>query len=685
MPIPTDGSGYPPIVLPDSSVYYHEAGTQGNIAWIMDDGFLYGENHIITVAVVPVLYSPSLDNNDGQTDRLSFLDEIRLELDYDIDGSTAPGRLDAKRRNEGVLLAQSMVKNPGDVVSNLSNGQSLGRLLSGGGLDPFDPGMPGPGMNEKFWPPYEYQIITSEELKPSLKRFEALKRQMGYSTGIVTMEDIMANPFAMIGDNVDGHIGYTDSAGILRQYLRIVHGRYAKFAFLVGATIPYRYAYQNYITLPTDLYYSDLTADWSIGGFDKNPELYIGRLIAKSKDQVSNYTDKLFRYVFNPGHGDRSYLKRALYTEGVDMIGHSDTVRAFMDNICPNVTTISEQMWQNFPTGSYIINDMSSTKYGFLTTFNHGGPSAIICYGFDSGNDPNVYQHRMKWVWAIDSVKIYNYYNAHTDPETGNGLNKIENKWYPSIYYSISCSTMPFDVLPTFEQIPMNYGESFTTGKDYGGPAYIGNTREGYIRKSAQLEKEFAKQLNNGYYKIGVAEALSKLYYVNSTYSDYLSCTHNLLGDPDLEMWTDIPADYSNITIVRTDSSIMVNGIDAESTIISYCSNNRKVGSDMVSVYSFTIHDVSPNSTVMLRKHNHIPYIAPLVLQNAIMSKSQYVIASDVTAGNSVDSGRTSGDVTIKSLVDYEIEATGTVTLEDGFKVEKGATFAVHRSCLNEY
>ncbi len=28
----------------------------------------------------------------------------------------------------------------------------------------------------------------------------------------------------------------------------------------------------------------------------------------------------------------------------------------------------------------------------------------------------------------------------------------------------------------------------------------------------------------------------------------------------------------------------------------------------------------------------------------------------------------------------YEIEATGTVKLEDGFKVEKGATFAVYPS-----
>lgn len=38
------------------------------------------------------------------------------------------------------------------------------------------------------------------------------------------------------------------------------------------------------------------------------------------------------------------------------------------------------------------------------------------------------------------------------------------------------------------------------------------------------------------------------------------------------------------------------------------------------------------------------------------------------------------GNVTVKNGAEYEIEATGTVTLEDGFKVEKGATFAVYPS-----
>ena len=84
-----------------------------------------------------------------------------------------------------------------------------------------------------------------------------------------------------------------------------------------------------------------------------------------------------------------------------------------------------------------------------------------------------------------------------------------------------------------------------------------------------------------------------------------------------------------------------------------------------------------PNSIVMVRSHGKLPYIAPLVLQNTNIQNSQYVIANDVVAGNHVDTGRTAGDVTVKSGVEYEIEYKGSVTLGPGFKVEKGATFSV--------
>ena len=34
--------------------------------------------------------------------------------------------------------------------------------------------------------------------------------------------------------------------------------------------------------------------------------------------------------------------------------------------------------------------------------------------------------------------------------------------------------------------------------------------------------------------------------------------------------------------------------------------------------------------------------------------------------------------LTIRNDTNYEIDTAGTVTLEDGFSVEKGATFVVH-------
>lgn len=86
------------------------------------------------------------------------------------------------------------------------------------------------------------------------------------------------------------------------------------------------------------------------------------------------------------------------------------------------------------------------------------------------------------------------------------------------------------------------------------------------------------------------------------------------------------------------------------------------------------------NAQLIIRNSGHAEVGASMALQDITIIKNQYVIASDVIAGNSVNSGRTSGDVIVQNGVEYEIEASGTVTLERGFNVEKGATFAVYQS-----
>ena len=82
----------------------------------------------------------------------------------------------------------------------------------------------------------------------------------------------------------------------------------------------------------------------------------------------------------------------------------------------------------------------------------------------------------------------------------------------------------------------------------------------------------------------------------------------------------------------------------------------------------------------MLYRHDYIPYIAPLILQNTDLENPQYVLARKVRAGYNVDSGRTHGDVTVKSGADYEIEASDEVILGGGFNVERGASLSIFPS-----
>lgn len=212
--------------------------------------------------------------------------------------------------------------------------------------------------------------------------------------------------------------------------------------------------------------------------------------------------------------------------------------------------------------------------------------------------------------------------------------------------------------------------------------AFLGNTRQGYLYNySTSLEKSFVESILSGHNKIGIAEAVSKSVFTTpiTRYAYYIAMIHNLLGDPEFEIWTDTPQVYSNISITMSDNSISISGISSDSTIVAVYNNGGQMRKITVRDLNISLN-ANPNSTIMLYKHNHIPYIAPLELQNITFSNSQYVIADDVNAGYGINDNRTNGDVIVPDGIEYEIEASGKVTLQDGFKVEKGATFAVYPS-----
>lgn len=706
------------ITLPDSAAYYSGNDYPTQRAWIVDEGFLAGENHVVTVAVMPIAYKYSATGLYRHTLKESH--SVRLTLSYSLSDSLAMYpiiRNDSTLRQEGYALTQRMVANPSNVIANAPIEMTMDSLifinpnqgdgLNGGGIPPYtpDPGDenpdPGIGYGGELQPAdyYPYLIVTTADLEHSVRRIAALKRQKGYNVKVVTIDEVLNSPFSLDGDRIKQSDGtyqttFTDDAGKLRQYLRYCYRVLGtKFVLLAGTDIPYRKRYSTILpndSVPTDLYFGDLNWNWYIEGdtVDRNLEINVGRILAKEEGQINNYTDKLFRYELNPGHGNFDYLRRIFYSEGIDFeYEHEwDSVNVSYSQIFPTNTRYLEIINGLFPSGTDIVNEINATKYGFLSFMNHGGPSGLLTYGkrkkghfpMDStATTPHYY------LWAIDSIHyIYCDTIDTQDFHTGNGLNNLNNKWYPSIGYSAACTLMPYDKVKGYTGVTTNFGESFTTGRNYGGPAFLGNTRQGYLYQySTSLEKSFAESILSGHNKIGIAEAVSKSVFTTplSRYAYYIAMIHNLLGDPEFEIWTDTPQVYSNISITRSDNSIGISGISSDSTILAVYNNGGQMRKTIVRDSNISLN-ANPNSTIMLYKHNHIPYIAPLELQNITFSKNQYLIANDVIAGKFVNSNRTPGNVVVKSGIEYEIESSGTVTLQDGFQVEKGATFAVYPS-----
>ncbi len=254
---------------------------------------------------------------------------------------------------------------------------------------------------------------------------------------------------------------------------------------------------------------------------------------------------------------------------------------------------------------------------------------------------------------------------------------------------------MPYDIYTedsTTYNVSMNFGESFTLGKNYGGVAFLGNTRSGFFdfnlkngyQNSAYLEKCFIDQLKCGVFNIGKAEANSKIKVFSSnlsnTHSHDIRLTHNLLGDPEVEIWTSTPVKYTDadIDIFRDESKIMILGncLDGAKIVVRDTNDNPQIsiGQKTGSTTFYT----SPNSSIMIYRHNMIPYIPTLCLQNENIYVSQRVFASDVKMGATVDSNRTYGNISFCNNAKYIIDATGNVEINQGFIVQNTATVIIN-------
>lgn len=657
-------------------------------AVIVQDGYKNGDIHLVHVAVYPFIYNSELK-------QLTFAESIEVTL-ADAKG----GQFKSKAANTYTSTLRPLKKlNLSSYIKvNSLDMQSMSTPTVGNGL-----------------PVYEYAVITSKRLAPAFDKIIGLKKQKGLDAGVVCIEDIKSDPAFSKGDTISN---INDEPGKLRAYLMACRqSRGGDMYVLLGGSldiIPVRYAYEDsdytndykiiycpnttklttlhpYANfLPTDWYYTDLNGNWNKNQnkdfgeddeksyIDFNPDIYVGRICCKNKEEVDNYTYKLIKYEMNPGNGDFSYLRNLLSIQADQMQNFQQSENAWKE--CQKYFDYHKSFQEmpshyslntTSPSGSEIINELNTTNYGFFNIHCHGGifGSAVRTKEYDSweGN-------------AIVSMKdIINNYRTWAK-EDGNSIDRLTNYDYPMIGYSMGCDLIPYDnmLLHVRERknknddikLPSNYynfGDSFTIGGTYGGPAFISNTRYGIVGPSFNQEKIFLQLLGMNW-SLGCIRAATQTLY-NENY--HCRLTNNLLGCPEFKMWINTPQ-IINYTL-SSDTSSASNTITCNKGINAYCidiANGQ--------VYELTENESNDNRTFSYKQHNVvttligrscIPSIMDLSLNDVTIMSNGYYFVNNIVSPKSQTASST-----IK-ITDAHItfDVSGSIDVHQPIVIDNGA------------
>ena len=618
-----DSGGY--FISPDSITYNSANAYPSDIAYIKHQGYYDGNNNIVTIGICPFEYYPI-------TKQLKYVKSLTLTLS--LSSGFQGGTLQITRLQHTQVIYDSilydMVDNPEQINSCRIEPNIVDEL----------------GNTDSGLPVYEYVVVAPEDYTGALDEFISWKNQKGFYTGFVSIESILETYPA--GDQIYPNYGIEDDAGSLRQYLHDAHNKGTIFAFLVGdaSVMPIRYGaisdnpsedsfWFNYPT--TDWYFSDLTGNWNVDNDifygepeDDNshlyPSIYVGRLLCSSTQDIDNWVHKLLLYEKNPGNGNGTYLINSLTTcaDGIQFSGYNyiDKLFNYIHDTLVELPNDSDS-FPTFPKGSDIINQLNNKSYGLMNWFNHGGTgvgdnreSGITTMQGGKGYDSIPYN-----VWKLQAEDNYDYKGPGANPEIGNGLDNLTNYNTPFIIYSISCNVTPFDKTKSTNNNVRNCGESFTVNNLAGGVAFLGNTLDATSGAYIMFAKNLAASYYNTHYSyLGILESLSKVGLPNCY-------KHNLIGDPECQIWTKVPKDLKlEISVselvqeINQQVEVKVSGFDtiedsnSKCNITIYGRHNIFVSreAEIVNGVAIAVFDsVYPTNstpiTITATKHNYYP------------------------------------------------------------------------------
>ena len=557
---------------PDPQIYGSTSEFPGKVVDVISHGFMAGY-HVAALAVYPVQYVPA-------DEKLSFSDQIELELIYQP-SSRRPVEFSHRSPSTSRLYAEairSLVINPEEL--------SLTPQKVSSSTQESD---------------VEYLIITTDDFATAFQELADWKTAKGVPAEVYTVEWITSN--------------YTgvDTQEEIRYFIREMYQNRSTIWVLLGgdvSKVPHRKAFAFYESggwwdeIPADLYYSDLDSNWNAngdtiwGGFgdkvDFYPDVFVGRAPVDNLTQVLSFIDKNLEYQVTP---TTDYLLNILLTGEIvwsDPYTPGGALKNTIDRLyIPDRfdSTITKLYESEGTLNIDSFRDALNSGQNIVNHYGHGSTS-----GFSIG--PN-------W-WSSTS------------------MDNLTNSPRHSLLYTISCLSNAFD----FDDC---CGEHFINNSNGGGLAYIGNSRYGWGVQGSpsagpgpKLDIRFFVELFRfDHYLAGMALANSKAYYASSAQSDkYYKWTLyalNLLGDPELPIWTDIPGELEVTHVEKilpgaNDVEILVEngGTPLEQAFICLSKNpnvySREITSEQgTAICSFEVPDTGEISVVVTAK-DFLPY-----------------------------------------------------------------------------
>ncbi len=364
--------------------------------------------------------------------------------------------------------------------------------------------------------------------------------------------------------------------------------------------------------VPTDYYYGDLKGNWNTDNdeiygenddgdeiIDWLPDVYVGRLPASNKEEMGMLVNRILKYEKNPDTTS-SWFNRAVLAGG-----ESDELT--------DEGYLKELVKDNFLRGYNI------TRLYYLNNYEHE-------YPLDYSNTRN----QLSIGQSIVNLAGHGSYSGIAQCLTcqifiDTDTNPANNHMLPLVY-SDSCDTGAFDQ-------DNSLGNSAIMNWAIG---FIGSTRTSYYVQdwepgagvNQEMDYRFWEQFSNGNYKPGEILYKSKAWYVlnqlgNDEFPDAAKknlLDYNLLGDPEIPIWTDMPQDFivnftgkiyagkRNLTIIaRNSTGQAVNNaivaLQKGSEIYEY----KKTNSDGKA--EFSINPLTEGElNITVTKHNFIPF-----------------------------------------------------------------------------